>query len=718
MESLKSIAEGSNENSNYTSKASVTSADIEDVIKMLDEDEPSSNMIQSTESQTDGHSARSSLGREIEAELASTTYGNGHQEASQRIPDSRTPNHQQIPSDDEEEEGPIIYANHDDDDDFSQITSSIAGNTIYSHEYMFHSISSYPKNKFTTNVNNRSSTRAGTGVDILPSLDGTDNSGRSSSNSGASRVSQLPPMDEKKSLVMDDEDFERFFGNVGSKSGASQRKNAVNRSRDEDEEINIYQPNQNIRVHSNTQFNSHNSVMGDHDDGISVGDIYSYAPSTAGESRYSHGGIPKVQSKNPLIWMYNQAYHIFSVARYRARRKKNDDLDDDTVDDADYFAKLMSTDFTSGGQAVTYSWAKGYKEKKLANIALAVGVFLCLIILVYTGEGTEDIDLIQNEKTKFKTVTVTPPTVGKPAAFRGSKVTVDKSHEGMPLPPIFENFAEVTDMNSKIVPYFWHIPRSAGATLNDVFSICHKLRVATNVGIMGGHDADTELGLVNMGGQMYVNVDISTSQGIQRAVNMGFARQNVADVAISSLLHDSAPLFDVTRKGKIFTMFRHPVDRMVSMFYFMQDNVWKKPTTFNAELANISIENFFVKSLGENNWHVRYLTNQLTKAFVDENDFKLAKEIMRRKVLVGLLSDKDESFARFSKQFKWSSSDPQVNECQTRKLQWDWSLRNPHEVEALEGNRLWELISGQNKYDMQLYEYAKVLFEEQRQLFQ
>ena len=133
---------------------------------------------------------------------------------------------------------------------------------------------------------------------------------------------------------------------------------------------------------------------------------------------------------------------------------------------------------------------------------------------------------------------------------------------------------------------------------------------------------------------------------------------------------------------------------------------------------NISIENFFLKSLGENNWHVRYLTNQLTKAFVDENDFKLAKEIMRRKVLVGLLSDKDESFARFSKQFKWSSSDPQVNECQTRKLQWDWSLRNPHEVEVLEGNRLWQLISGQNKYDMQLYEYAKVLFEEQRQLFQ
>jgi hypothetical protein len=254
--------------------------------------------------------------------------------------------------------------------------------------------------------------------------------------------------------------------------------------------------------------------------------------------------------------------------------------------------------------------------------------------------------------------------------------------------------------------------------MNDIFSICHHLRVATNIGIGGGHDVDTKLQIINFEDQKFVNVDISTTEGIKRAVQMDFASSDLTDVAISSLLHDSAPLFSSTKKGKMFTMFRHPVDRIVSMFYFMQDTVWKAEATYNQELAEISIENFFLKQLGETNWHVRFLTNQLTKSYVDEEDFKLAKEILRRKAIVGLLSEKEESFNRFAKQSGWTPKRGRDLECKKRRLQWDWSLRHPHEVEVLEGNRLWNLISGQNSYDMRLYEYAQFIFEEQAQLRQ
>ena len=302
--------------------------------------------------------------------------------------------------------------------------------------------------------------------------------------------------------------------------------------------------------------------------------------------------------------------------------------------------------------------------------------------------------------------------------MRASKIRIDTSHEGMLLPPIFDNFAEVTDVSSSTIAFFWHVPRAAGATINDILSICHRLHVATNIGIQRGHQDDAKLSLIDFEGQQYLNVDISTSQGIKRAVQMGFDSTNLVDVAISSLLHDSAPLFSPSKKGKIFTMFRHPVDRMVSMFYFMQDNVWKAERTYNKELAEITIENFFLKNMGENNWHVRFLTNQLTKPYVDDNDFKLAKEVLRRKVLVGLVSEKDTSFDRFSRQLGWVAKDGKAMECQKRRLQWDWSLRHPHEVEVLEGNRLWSLISGQNQYDMKLYEYAQYLFEEQQQMFQ
>jgi len=724
---LKSISEGSHERSNRTgadnSSKSVTSESLDDVFKMLENEEQSTARTESPgttpNSQTDTDHSDGSLAREIAAELGNTIpvlpvehpTANGMTSAK----------HQNtMPGSGDEEDGPVIYANHDDDDDYSQITSSIAGNTVYSHEYMFSSIS-FPQNgKATPNtgMNNRPGARGMGSASGLPSLDGTDSGG-----SGGSGVSQLPPMDEKKSLVMDDDDFERFFGS--SSEGASQRKTANKSPRGEcDEEINVYNGNgrgnahAHTHIHSVNNFSSHTSVIDDqNDDGMTIGDIYSYAPSTV-------GGEPKrqqIKSSNPLVWMYNQAYYIFNAARYRAsRRKKNDDLDDNSLDeDTDYFAKLMSADFnTSSNSNNNYQWMKGYKQKKFLQMCFLITAALCMGSLVYSGDtgGIIDESLLGVEKPEIKTV-LKVPNVAKAGGIRASKIKVDTSHEGMLLPPIFDNFAEVTDISAGTVPFFWHVPRAAGATINDILSICHRLRVATNIGIQRGHQADEKLSLIDFEGQQYLNVDISTSQGIERAVQMGFASSNLVDVAISSLLHDSAPLFSPTKKGKIFTMFRHPVDRMVSMFYFLQDNVWKAEGTYNKELAEITIENFFLKNMGENNWHVRFLTNQLTKPYVDEDDFKLAKEVLRRKVLVGLVSEKDASFDRFSRQFGWVAKDGGAMECQKRRLQWDWSLRHPHEVEVLEGNRLWSLISGQNQYDMKLYEYAQYLFEEQQQMF-
>jgi hypothetical protein len=716
QQGLKSISEGSHEQSNRSggdhSNKSVTSESLDDVFKMLENEERSTrtespiNPNGQADIATDAHSD-GSLAREIAAELGNQIPSTGgyHNSAS-----SAEEKLQSMPGSGDEEDGPVIYANHDDDDDYSQITSSIAGNTIYSHEYMFSSIS-FPQNKVTPNMNTRPGARGM--ASGLPSLDGTDSGG-----SGGSGVSQLPPMDEKKSLVMDDDDFERFFGS--SSQGASQRKTAT-KSSECDEEINVYngngRGNPHTHIHSVSNFSSHPSVIDDqNDDEMTIGDIYSYAPSTVGgESKRQ-----KINSSSPLIWIFNQAYNIFNAARYRARRKKNDDLDDNSLDeDTDYFAKLMSTDFNTSSNFNNYQWSRGFKQKKyLQTCFLIIGV-LCMGSLVYSGDtgGNVDESLLGVGKPEFKTV-LKVPNVVKAGTMRASKIRIDTSHEGMLLPPIFDNFAEVTDVSSSTIAFFWHVPRAAGATINDILSICHRLHVATNIGIQRGHQDDAKLSLIDFEGQQYLNVDISTSQGIERAVQMGFASTNLVDVAISSLLHDSAPLFSPSKKGKIFTMFRHPVDRMVSMFYFMQDNVWKAERTYNKELAEITIENFFLKNMGENNWHVRFLTNQLTKPYVDDNDFKLAKEVLRRKVLVGLVSEKDTSFDRFSRQLGWVAKDGKAMECQKRRLQWDWSLRHPHEVEVLEGNRLWSLISGQNQYDMKLYEYAQYLFEEQQQMFQ
>ena len=49
-------------------------------------------------------------------------------------------------------------------------------------------------------------------------------------------------------------------------------------------------------------------------------------------------------------------------------------------------------------------------------------------------------------------------------------------------------------------------------------------------------------------------------------------------------------------------------------------------------------------------------------------------------------------------------------------LNWGWKNKNLHTTIA-EGSIVWDLLHKQNELDMMLYEYAQLLFEEQRVLF-
>jgi hypothetical protein len=67
-------------------------------------------------------------------------------------------------------------------------------------------------------------------------------------------------------------------------------------------------------------------------------------------------------------------------------------------------------------------------------------------------------------------------------------------------------------------------------------------------------------------GRKYVNVDVTTSSGIQNAVQRGFVSSHLADVIFTPLLvENTVKLLDGgENKGRLFAMFRHPVDRVVS----------------------------------------------------------------------------------------------------------------------------------------------------------
>ena len=66
-------------------------------------------------------------------------------------------------------------------------------------------------------------------------------------------------------------------------------------------------------------------------------------------------------------------------------------------------------------------------------------------------------------------------------------------------------------------------------------------------------------------GRKYVNVDVTTLTGIQNAVDRGFVSNDLADVMFTPLLVDATAklLNGDGNKGRLFSIFRHPIDRVV-----------------------------------------------------------------------------------------------------------------------------------------------------------
>lgn len=159
---------------------------------------------------------------------------------------------------------------------------------------------------------------------------------------------------------------------------------------------------------------------------------------------------------------------------------------------------------------------------------------------------------------------------------------------------------------------------------------------------------------------------------------------------------------------------RHPIKRSVSMFYYLKDATWEH--TYSEQFINMSIEEYARSELSEDNWMVRFLTNEMSGNLYDRH-IDLAKEVLSSKCLVGLLEEFSKSFKRFSQYFHWGETDFQgpvaMNNrggCVLRVIK---NPDNAHEHPSLdEGSEAWNLLMAKNQYDLQLYEHAVHLFRE------
>jgi len=340
----------------------------------------------------------------------------------------------------------------------------------------------------------------------------------------------------------------------------------------------------------------------------------------------------------------------------------------------------------------------------LIKLAWLVGLLVAISLALYSAsnenkKGTKPLKKLRiKKKSQLEILT--------------NGMVSDGAHIGIEIPPAYSNLSEVysTYKHHAEIPFFWSIPRAGGTSIRDILQGCMHLRVAGSGGPVKGQLTKELIEVVELRkGISQLNVDMTTVDGIERAGKLNLASSGIVDAMFSSHLHDvSNNVFTSNNQGMLFALFRHPIHRVVSWFYFVQDTNWRRK---KSDLSDITIEEYFKSGSGENNWMTRFLSHQMTKKLTSD-DLNVAKEVLRRKCIVGLLDEMGESMSRFEKVFGWRLNTEEDEECEEKKLQWGWAGKHRH-ASIDEGSIVWNLIVRKNEFDMKLYEYAKILFVEQ-----
>lgn len=268
------------------------------------------------------------------------------------------------------------------------------------------------------------------------------------------------------------------------------------------------------------------------------------------------------------------------------------------------------------------------------------------------------------------------------------------------------------------VPLFWHIPRSAGTCMDELVSSCLNLIQAKSAATQHQQDQVLEVFTNIHNGARYVNVNTMRMPGIQHANNLGLVDSELARVVTTMFVQDIPILFSRQHKGQLFTIIRHPVSRSISLFYYLRTAY--ESQAFSPPQMTLTLDEYARSSRLEFNWMTRVLSGQLSGTLTQEH-VDLAKTIVRRKLIVGLLDDMDETLRRFAFSFRWHNRiGDREKTCLNKLANYDWPNDQQHQPDYPkldENSKTWYLLEEKNQYDMQLYYYARTQFEAQAVMY-
>jgi len=266
------------------------------------------------------------------------------------------------------------------------------------------------------------------------------------------------------------------------------------------------------------------------------------------------------------------------------------------------------------------------------------------------------------------------------------------------------------------IALFWAISKSGTSSVKAILNRCLDLRMAGSTALIDYEENPNELELIDLSASghigRFVNIDFGYLSGLQLAKDLRMADSGLIDVAVTGYLHEAAQIFTPQNPVRLFTIMRHPVERMLSAYYYSKISLWEK--TYDENRPNLTLLEFTTeKKYYVDNWVTRMLSGSRKGYPVTNDDYEYAKSFLKEKCLIMLLDQFDESIDRLLDFMGWTIKTPDCVTAFTHKTP---SNANPHQ-DLSRRSKEWKAMMKKNSYDVKLYYFAIKLFKgEQKKL--
>jgi len=240
--------------------------------------------------------------------------------------------------------------------------------------------------------------------------------------------------------------------------------------------------------------------------------------------------------------------------------------------------------------------------------------------------------------------------------------------------------------------FFWHIPKASGSTVKNIMNFCFDLKRAEKL---------NEHPSMDYARNNVLNMDTSSPEGLSFSFANQIVNSGKVDVIVSNYFLSGAALFTDIHNGKTFTILRHPIELALSLFHYRRKATWER--SYRKEWMQLSFTQYVNSDQYMDSWMVRQLTGTMPWVKLNENHLYRAKEILKQKIFVGIMSEMDETLRQFKAHFGWEETTPY---CAYNYLHSTPTNANGHG--PMQGGR------GGKTWNMSLYHYALELFAEQR----